>query len=45
MCIRDSAKVVGPGGDDDQWEGQESEAGNYRIELNVIKNTIKFIKK
>ena len=39
------AKVVGPGGDDDQWEVQESEAGNYRIELNVIKNTIKFIKK
>lgn len=39
------AKVVEPGGNDHKWKVEESEAGNYRVELNVIKNTIKFIKK
>lgn len=40
-----STKVVAPGGDDHQWKVEENETGNYRVELNVINNTIKFIKK
>ena len=40
-----AAQVVAPGGDDYKWKVEESEAGNYRIELNIIHNTIKFIKK
>ena len=38
-------KVTAPGGDDHKWKVEASEAGNYRVELNVLKNTIKFIKK
>lgn len=38
-------RVVESGGDDYKWKVDESEAGNYRVELNVMNNTIKFIKK
>lgn len=41
-----NAVVVEPGeGIDHKWKVEENEAGDYRVELNVISNTIKFIRK
>ncbi|HJD75245.1 MAG TPA: SusF/SusE family outer membrane protein [Bacteroides reticulotermitis] len=38
-------RLVEPGGVDYKWKVEENEAGNYRVVLNVVNNTIKFIKK
>ena len=38
-------QLVQPNGNDYQWKVEESEAGQYRVELNVLTNKIKFEKK
>lgn len=38
-------QLVEPGGNDCKWKVEDSEAGRYRVELNVLTNKIKFEKK
>ena len=38
-------QLVQPYVNDYQWKVEESEAGQYRVELNVLTNKIKFEKK
>ncbi len=37
-------QLVQPNGNDYQWKVEESEARQYRVELNVLTNKIKFEK-